>query len=501
MPNRKPPRGRPLVPRPDPGVEPQIRAVRLGAVDRQIDELTRPLREPDFPREFIDSVQAARRDAGLPLLGVYPEDHPTVFFVPGEILITPESLIRAREDGALPECSCGCQQGDDSETSTDASSSGRQNCCCEDPICAWLATTEPLSQLPVRVPIKGILTAGLVDLVRDLRRRGFDASLHHLAAAGSPQGIPPPPPPPPVKDPVGKALCQAEAVARPGPWAADTCGEPVLVAILDTGIDVRSRSDLWLAHEQVPRTLDVNPQLPDRTGNVDSLDVLPHDGLLDHSAGHGTFVAGIVQQMAPSANITMFRVLASDGFGTELDIADAMVRAVEGGARIINLSLGLRTLDDLPPLAIRAALDLIGVLTGGAVVVVAAAGNSPGSDPFWPAACWDVVSVAGLTASLQPSLWSTRGPWVTCSTVGEGVRSTFVEGSQFNDSKKALEVFPADAWAVWSGTSFAAPQVAGAVARICQHARVTPREALYLLLMSGADLPGFGKALQLLPVP
>jgi thermitase len=99
------------------------------------------------------------------------------------------------------------------------------------------------------------------------------------------------------------------------------------------------------------------------------------------------------------------------------------------------------------------------------VLVVAAAGNSGHEEPSWPAAFPEVIAVASLTASLQPSTWSNRGPWVDCSTVGEGVVSTYVPGQESEEvDKEHADLFGPSSWAIGTGTSFAAPQIVGALA-------------------------------------
>ena len=60
-------------------------------------------------------------------------------------------------------------------------------------------------------------------------------------------------------------------------------------------------------------------------------------------------------------------------------------------------------------------------------------------------------------------------------------------------------VFGPDSWAVWSGTSFTAPQVSGELARLGQEEELKPREALRRLLAEGQPLPDFGQALRILP--
>jgi hypothetical protein len=59
--------------------------------------------------------------------------------------------------------------------------------------------------------------------------------------------------------------------------------------------------------------------------------------------------------------------------------------------------------------------------------------------------------------------------------------------------------FGADAWATWTGTSFAAPQITGALARLHEEYGYPLREALDRLLDAGQPVPGYGQALKILP--
>lgn len=252
--------------------------------------------------------------------------------------------------------------------------------------------------------------------------------------------------------------------------------------MLDTGVDARPRSDGWLNGVA-------------RADNVDPLDAIPaRDGLLDPGAGHGTFAAGVVQQVAPSVAVRAHRVLDSDGIGSDVRVACAMLRAAEEGADVLNLSLGSHTVDDEPPIALQAALDLLAERHPD-ILVVAAAGNDGSDRPCWPAAFPDVVAVGGLTPSLGPAEWSNRGGWVTCSTVAEGIVSTYVEGRRAADPPA---VFGADAWACWTGTSFGAPQVAAAVAGRCAVDGVRPRRALAALLADRPTEPEYGSVVEIL---
>jgi hypothetical protein len=310
----------------------------------------------------------------------------------------------------------------------------------------------------------------LNDIGRFLRRRGVQASLNHVAPLG----------------PVGKALAGPEPSEGSRPFVA--MPRTPDVGVVDNGITAERRTDSWLRDQDVPRNGD----------NVDPLnDIAPP--FLDFAAGHGTSVTGVIQQVDTGVGIRMYKALDGDGFSEEVGVAAAMVRAVRDGATILNLSFGTQTLDDQLPIGMQAALDIIEEEHGDEVVVVAAAGNFGDKRPCYPAAFPQVVSVAGLTVDGLPSTWSSRGFWVTCSAVAEGVLTPYVEGQESWLVDWEPDTFPANSWAVWSGTSFAAPQVAGAIARICQEDRVPPRQALRELLARGREVPDFGRALEILP--
>jgi len=215
----------------------------------------------------------------------------------------------------------------------------------------------------VRLLAPGLRGAELVQLAGALRGRGVSASVNYVAPMGVVMKVG-------LGGPEHSAAEQRPSRPAAGP------GEPVKVAVIDTGIV--ERGDGWLTGLV-------------RSDNVDPLDVLPppSDEYLDFGAGHGTFVAGIIQQVAPGADIAVYQGLDSDGIGNKVDIACQMVRAVREGAQILNLSFGLEALDDRPPVAFAVALEIIDEIaaeTGREVLVMAAAGNFGRARPCWPAA-------------------------------------------------------------------------------------------------------------------
>ncbi len=340
---------------------------------------------------------------------------------------------------------------------------------------------EALSQRVARFVSPGLPVEDLLAVRRALRGKGVRADVDHITPLA---GV--------VKGEGGPENTTGRRDV--GALAWESHGS-VAVAVLDTGIAEEKRGDGWLGHDVIER----------RGDNIDVLDALPPggDGLLDFATGHGTFVTGVVQQVCPDADVRVYRAADSDGIGTEIELGCALVRAVRDGAQVVNISLGTRTQDDGPPVALEAAFEVVAEIEAEQqreVLVVAAAGNYGDTRPCWPAAFRRVVAVAGLTAEDQPATaWSSHGVWVDCSTVGEGVVSTYLKGIESPVFDPEPDEFGEDAWAVWTGTSFAAPQIAGAVARESSQTGTSPRQALTSLLARGVVLPGFGRALHILP--
>jgi thermitase len=267
----------------------------------------------------------------------------------------------------------------------------------------------------------------------------------------------------------------------------------VRVAIVDTGRSAEDRLDNWFEGVTAAGT--------------DPLDEVAPLNRTDFFAGHGTFTAGIVRQVASTCEIWVYRFTGPDGVGTDADAATMVLKAADDAARdgrrlIINASFGSSALDDVPPLALQAALQYISTCYPE-VLVVASAGNDGADEPFYPAAFkqFGVKAVGALDHDLSPAPFSNHGDWVDCSTVGVGVVSTFVEGLLPPESDLGPNIhFPSDAWAVWSGTSFTAPQISGAVAQLCsQRPDLDPQTAFEQLTADRDSIDGFGKVVHILP--
>ncbi|HET7224387.1 MAG TPA: S8 family serine peptidase [Candidatus Eisenbacteria bacterium] len=239
-------------------------------------------------------------------------------------------------------------------------------------------------------------------------------------------------------------------------------GGGVLVGILDTGID--------LDHPALEPVLDLPGIEPgagtdagdDRAEYVDSND----DGIVDGALGHGTHVAGIVHAVAPDARLLAVRVLDSDGVGDAFRITRGLVLAVERGISIANLSLGMSGQS-------RAVLAALDYAVAAGVVVVAPTGNAGSSAIEFPSDVPEVVAVAGTDANDDRASFSNYGVGVDVAAPAVGILSTYWDGG----------------YAVWSGTSMAAPFATGTAALLYAHLGArTPALAglVQTLLLEGA---------------
>jgi hypothetical protein len=206
---------------------------------------------------------------------------------------------------------------------------------------------------------------------------------------------------------------------------------------------------------------------------VDDEDEPDDDGSggLDYEAGHGTFITGIVRQLCPDAEIHPAGVLSSFGEGSIAKVRATIRRLSRACGRfdLVVMSFGTYFADDDPGLFGARLPRLLDGALG-----VAAAGNLQSSRPYFPAALPGVIGVGGLDRG-GAAWFSNFGGWVDASAPAVGVVSTF-----FNDFPEAVEGRPTRQfreWARWSGTSFAAPKVAGVIAQQMYLHQVSAAEA------------------------
>lgn len=226
------------------------------------------------------------------------------------------------------------------------------------------------------------------------------------------------------------------------PAASCVTGASVVVAVLDTGIDIDhpaiAANILPNGVNMVDNTFDVQ----DFGNDIDD----DRDGEIDEMVGHGTHVSGTVLQVAPEAGILPIKVLNSDGIGDAFFVTSGIYYAVEQGADVINVSLS-STFNS------RAVQDAIDDAIGQGVVVVAAVGNGNRAEPVeYPAALEPVISVAAITSERDKAEYSNFNSSVDISAPGNDVASTYPDGR----------------YATASGTSMSTSIVAGGVALLLE---------------------------------
>lgn len=210
-----------------------------------------------------------------------------------------------------------------------------------------------------------------------------------------------------------------------------------------------------------------------------------------HAAGHGVFIAGVIAKRAPNCELDVYGVLDEvDGRASVWEVAKA-IASLAASSDVLNLSLSCFTADDDPPFALRRAIERV----GPDVVVVAAAGNhghvAPGevlspTSQSWPAAFDRVVAVAAHENGVIPQ-WSFQGPWVRLLAPGVNVVSSYLKGDVTiryapNDAASGtVQPVAFNGYASWSGSSFAAANVTGAIAGLMDTKKMTAPEALHWL--------------------
>lgn len=207
-------------------------------------------------------------------------------------------------------------------------------------------------------------------------------------------------------------------------------------------------------------TFEVNPAVFDNPSTVDSAD----KGMTDND-GHGTHVAGIIggETTGVAKNVTIIpvRTLDSCGSGTRSMILEALTwilnRHVVGEKAILNLSIGFDS-------QVTSVDNKITELMNKGIVVIAAAGNEARSAcSNTPASTFGTISVGSSTINDTESYFSNYGLCVDMFSPGSDIRSAYPFLSGVTNT-----------YATQSGTSMAAPFVAGAVARYLQVLDVAP---------------------------
>jgi subtilisin family serine protease len=269
-------------------------------------------------------------------------------------------------------------------------------------------------------------------------------------------------------------------VGAPQAWAAGATGDGVRVAVLDTGVDAEhpDLADAVVAEQDFSFVDD--PDNPDDQPSPDDV------------YGHGTHVAGIITGngaasggeivgVAPDAKIMNGKVLDDFGFGSDSQIIAGMEWAASEGADVINMSLGLPGgyTDGTDPMAL--AVDELS--TSHDVLFVIAAGNEGGYGTITtPGSAALALTVSAVNGTDEPTGFTSRGPRSDggakpdIAAPGEDVLAPWVGWPDAPEPYLSA-----------SGTSMAAPHVAGVAALVAQVRPELGSQQLKAVLVGSAE--------------
>jgi thermitase len=238
------------------------------------------------------------------------------------------------------------------------------------------------------------------------------------------------------------------------PYAkALTRGNPdVRIAVIDTGIDLNHKE---LRGKVVKAADFVNLEGLDTSDFIG--DITGYDDVPEDEVGHGTHVSGIVaarglemeEGIAPECSLIAVRVLATMktdgrmyGAGIVDNINPGIKAAVDFGAAVINMSLGIKVMGGGLPHE-----DVIKYALSKNVTVVAASGNDGTAERYYPGALPGVIAVGAVDDAGVPTSFTSYGANIACVAPGVNIYSSYAHNT----------------YALATGTSQASPFVAGMI--------------------------------------
>ena len=232
-------------------------------------------------------------------------------------------------------------------------------------------------------------------------------------------------------------------------WDISRGSHDVVVAVLDTGIDWTHpdiAANMWTDADGYYGYNFISDNHLPMDDNINSYDDAG-DWVPSTYTYHGTHVAGVVGAVinngigiAGMANVRLMavKVMNDSGEGTDATVASGIRWAVDNGAHIVTMSLGV----DGPSTVLENAINYA---TNRGVLTVAASGNSGTSFVSYPAAYDPVIAVGAVDSASRHASFSNYGTGLDISAPGVQIYSTQGGGS----------------YQYLSGTSTAAPFVAG----------------------------------------
>jgi subtilisin family serine protease len=277
--------------------------------------------------------------------------------------------------------------------------------------------------------------------------------------------------------------------------------EPVVVALVDTGLDWNHRSLDWDNIWRNPKE-QINGIDDDHNGKIDDVigwDFFARNGRPWDSDGHGTMVAGIVAGswkdkggvagINPFARLMILKAVNNFGHTRASYVAEAIVYAADHGARVINLSVGGKNVSKATTEAIEYAYKK------GAVIVVAAGNEGVNLDGYGLAASEKVLVVGASTLDDQHASFSNWGK-ISLAAPGVDILSLRARRTDTLIAPAAVKYVPGTNFVGEdkryyraNGTSFAAPFVTGlASLMIANNPTLTNQQVMNIIKSTAKDI-------------
>ncbi|ABP56185.1 peptidase S8 and S53, subtilisin, kexin, sedolisin [Salinispora tropica CNB-440] len=262
-------------------------------------------------------------------------------------------------------------------------------------------------------------------------------------------------------------------IGAPTAWSAGLTGTGVTVAVLDTGVDATH-----------PDLIGKIAEARNFTETPDAHDTVGHGTHVASTiAGSGVASDGRYQGVAPDATLLDGKVCQDVGCPESAILAGMQWAAVDKRADVVNMSLGGWDSPEIDPLE-----EAVGALTAqtGALFVVSA-GNAGGDGTVGsPASADAALAVGAVDREDELADFSSRGPRAGDDALKPDITAPGVDIVAARSAHGRIGEPVGEHYARLSGTSMAAPHVAGAAALLAQQHPDWTAEQLKSTLMAAA---------------
>ena len=262
-------------------------------------------------------------------------------------------------------------------------------------------------------------------------------------------------------------------------WALSKGSRRIVVGVVDSGVDVNHpdlKNNIWINTNEIPD----NGKDDDKNGYVDDVNGwsgLTSTGNVTDGTGHGTHCAGTIGAehdngigiagIMPEVSLMALKFIDSNGFGSTADAIAAIDYGIRMNVDVLSNSWGGGPYS-------KALEDIIKKARDRGIIFVAASGNNGMNNDqtaYYPANYnfSNVIAVGNHTAEDTISQYSNYGT-LTVQVAAPGT--------------KIISTAPGGKYDVRSGTSMAAPHVAGAIGLLLSQEGKLPVEEIRRRLMS-----------------